>query len=196
FDELTAETATARIAAASSRAPEKRERRVRANAATAAAARLDAAMAARDADALAALDAEHVEVIDHPAGTTYGAPGNLASRRMLLRDAADLKFRHEPLATLGESLALLRLSISASGVAGRKFDVGAYERELIVLSEIDRRGELFAVDQLGAAVARLYELYAELLPDGPARVRAAATARSVVALLGPADRWPFAPDAV
>src|SRR5207249_6407381 len=72
FDELTAEPATARIAAAPSRAPEKRERRVRANAATAHAARLDAAMAARDADALAALDAEHVEVIDHPAGPTYG----------------------------------------------------------------------------------------------------------------------------
>src|SRR5207249_6898234 len=120
------------------------------------------AMAARDADALAALAEHEVETIDHPAGTTYEARGNLASRRMLLR-AADLKFRHEPLATLGDSLALLRLSISASGVAGGKFDVGAYEREIIVLSEIDadgrsRRGELFAADQLGAAVARLYEL--------------------------------------
>src|SRR5207248_617818 len=30
---------------------------------------------------------------------------------------------------------------------------------------------------------------------GTARARAAATARSVVALLGPPDRWPFAPDA-
>src|SRR5439155_9022655 len=49
--------------------------------------------------------------------------------------------------------------------------------------------------RLGDAVALLYERYADLLPDGPARARAAATARSVAALLGPPDRWPFAPDA-
>src|SRR5262249_17390402 len=44
------------------------------------------------------------------------------------------------------------------------------------------------------AVARLYERYAELLPDGPERARAAATARSVAVLPTP-DRWAFAPDA-
>src|SRR5207253_313187 len=42
-------------------------------------------------------------------------------------------------------------------------------------------------DHLGDAVARLYERYAELLPDGPARARAAATARSVAMLSGPPD---------
>src|SRR5262249_23666085 len=36
-------------------------------------------------------------------------------------------------------------------------------------------------------VARLYERYAELLPAGPERDRAAATARSVAALPGPID---------
>src|SRR5262249_54014465 len=51
----------------------------------------------------------------------------------------------------------------------------------------NRRCEFFAVDRLGDAVARLYERYDELLPDGPARTRAAATARSVAALPGPID---------
>src|SRR5262249_22298941 len=39
-----------------------------------------------------------------------------------------------------------------------------------------------AVDRLGDAVVRLYERYAELLPDGAARARAAATACSVTGL--------------
>src|SRR5262249_2359903 len=65
-----------------------------------------------------------------------------------------------------------------------------------ILIEVDaqgqrRRTELFAVDRLGDAVARLYERYAQLLPDGPERERAAATARSVATLEGPVkvDRW-------
>src|SRR5438093_5990715 len=82
--------------------------------------------------------------------------------------------------------------MSASGFVGGTFDVGAYEREQIALNEVDahgrrRRAELFATDRLGDAVARLYERYAELLPDGPARARAAATARSVAAMEGPID---------
>src|SRR5262249_14761030 len=46
--------------------------------------------------------------------------------------------------------------------------------------------EGFAVDHLGDAIVRLYERYAELLPDGPARARAAGIARSV-ALSLPSD---------
>jgi ketosteroid isomerase-like protein/tetratricopeptide (TPR) repeat protein len=161
----------------------RRARRVRPNTATAYAARLDAAMAARDVDALAKLEAEDIEVVDHPAGTTYGAAANLAARRMLLR-AENLKFRHEPLASLGDSLALLRLSISASGVAGGKFDVGAYERDILVLAG-GKRSELFAADKLGDAVVRLYERYAELLPDDSERRRIATSARALAAHLGP-----------
>src|SRR2546425_12499947 len=70
----------------------------------------------------------------------------------------------------------------------------------IILIEVDpdgrrRRSEDFAADRLGDAVARLYERYADLLPDGPARVRAAATARAVVAGPGPGPPppRPFAP---
>src|SRR5262249_34962195 len=77
---------------------------------------------------------------------------------------------------------------SASALSSAKFDVGAYEMENVLLIEVDtqgrRRTEVFAAARLSDAVARLYERYADLLPDGPARARAAATARSVAGLLG------------
>src|SRR5206468_5442842 len=60
-----------------------------------------------------------------------------------------------------------------------------------------RRAELFATDRLGDAIVRLYERYAELLPDGPARARAVATARSAAAsTLYDLDRYAaaYAPD--
>ena len=191
FDELTAEPAPVRAA-----------RRVRPNAATANAARFDAAVAARDADAFLRLLADDMENVHHPTGVTFDRERSLATWRSLLR-ARDLTFAAEPLATLGDSLALCRVSSSASGFTGGKFDVGAYELEEIVLIDVDaegrrRRVEIFAADRLGDAVARLYERYAELLPDGPERERAAATARSVAAMIGPPDldRWAtaIAPD--
>src|SRR5262249_1528088 len=108
----------------------------------------------------------------------------------------DPKCHGEPLATLGDSLALFRMSMSASGLVGRTLDVGPYEREEIHLVEVDaqgrrRWGEVFAVNHLGDAVPGLYEPYADFLPNGPARTRAAAIARSVAAIRGPVelDRW-------
>src|SRR5205823_5041724 len=180
FDELTAEPAAARFPA------ERHERRVRSNAATAHAARLDAAIAARDFDALPTLLADEYEVVEHTTGVTYDRQGQLSSYRAL-RSAQDPTHLFEPLATLGDSLALGRLSTSASGFVGRKFDVGAHERVVIDLVEVDaqercRRVEVFATERLGDAVAQLYERYAEILPDGPARARAAATARSVATM--------------
>src|SRR5215470_13561804 len=64
--------------------------------------------------------------------------------------------------------------------------------EAIDLIEVDaqgrqRRVEQFGSNRLGDAVARLYERYAELLPEGPERARAAATARSVALSAGPVD---------
>jgi hypothetical protein len=110
----------------------------------------------------------------------------LFSARSSLR-SRDLKYRNEPLATLGDSLALCRFSMSASAVTSRKFDVGAVERDGVMLIEVDVAGqrirtESFACDRLGDAVVRLYERYAELLPEGQERDRAAATARSVAAM--------------
>src|SRR5262249_46790354 len=110
----------------------------------------------------------------------------LRSLRYLLR-ARDPRCHCEPVATLGDSLALCRVLMSASGMVGRTFDVGPYERDEIHLIEVDAQGrrrwaEIFAVGRLGDAIARLYERSAELLPEGPARARAAAIARSVRAL--------------
>src|SRR5262249_31688162 len=99
--------------------------------------------------------------------------------------------------------ALYREWVSASGFTGRNFDVGPYDIDHVILLEVDgegrrRWGEAFATDRLGVAMARLYERYADLLPDGPARARAAAIARSVAAMVGPfeAARWApaLAPD--
>src|SRR5262249_56202577 len=165
FDELTAERVP----------PRPVERRVRTNAATESSARLDAAMAGGDVDGLGALFADEVKVVDHTTGATYGRQGLLASYRSLM-GARDPKCHGEPLATLGDSLALSRLSLSASGLVGRTFDVGPYEKDDLHLIEVDAQGrrrwvEIFAVGHLGDAVARFYERYAELLPDGPARTR-------------------------
>src|SRR5438105_4227736 len=86
-----------------------RARRVRANAVTTQATRLDRAMAARDADALPALFANEVIAVDHMTGVTYDREGAVFSYNRLL-NAKDLSCRNEPLATLGDSLALLRFS--------------------------------------------------------------------------------------
>jgi hypothetical protein len=166
---------------------------VRPNAATEYLARDDAAYAARDVDAFSTLLAESAEVIDHSTGATYGRPETLAFFRTQLR-AQGLTHQNEPLATLGNSLALYRMTLAASGAAGSTFDVGAYEFEHLMLIEVDAQGlrqrlETFADNHLGEAVARLYERYAELLSEGPERDRAAATARSVAAMtIGPIDR--------
>src|SRR5262249_49921014 len=83
FDELTGEASAARLASAPSRAAERVGRRVRANAATANAARTDAALVARDADALPTLCTDSWEVTDHVHGITYDRQGFLASYRTL-----------------------------------------------------------------------------------------------------------------
>src|SRR5205823_12885121 len=139
FDELTVAPTGARLTGAPLRAAEKRERRVRPNAATANAARLDAPIAVRDADALPTLLADEYEVVDHTTGVTYDRQGGLSSYRGLL-SAQDPTFLHEPLATLGDSLVLCRVSWSGSGLSGGKFDVGAYERVVINLLEVDAQG--------------------------------------------------------
>src|SRR5262249_20483374 len=190
FDELTASPSPARFAAPF-RPAKKSIRRVRSNAATANAARVEAAIAVRDFDAIAACLADPCDVIDHPNGATYDREGALAAWRAL-PSVQDATYREEPLATLGDSLALCRQYASAPGLTGKRLDVGAYEIEQLALIEVDaegrrRRGELFTSNHLGDAVVRLYERYAELLPDGPARIRAAAIAHSAALSLRPFD---------
>jgi ketosteroid isomerase-like protein len=185
FDELTFEPPPARPV----------RRRILPNAATAHAARLDAAIAARDTDALPALFAEDAVSKDHKTGLAWDRSGILFSLRALV-GAESPKSRLEPVATLGDALALMRWTTSASAFAGGRFDVGAYEREEIALLEVDgqgrrRRSDLFPSDRLGDAVAHLYERHAELLPEGPERTRATANARTIAVYSGPIDveRW-------
>src|SRR5262249_56733976 len=116
FDELAAEPAPA---LAPARVAACRKRRVHPNAATANAARLEAAMAACDANALADLLADRVEVVDHPTGMTWDRQGALTSWRALL-NARNPMFRQQPLATLGASLALCRLWRTAARLPGRE----------------------------------------------------------------------------
>jgi hypothetical protein len=176
FDELTA-------------APSAK-RRVRPNAATAFGAALDAAIAARDLDAVQAVLVDPSELVDHTTGVTWDLEGSVASFRALLH-ADEPSLHHEPIATLGDSLALLQQTSSASGFTGRRFEVGPYLTEHMYMVEADAqgrslRGEFFAADRLGDALVRLYERYAALLPEGPERARAAGAARSISAWVGPA----------
>src|SRR5262249_21733680 len=117
FDELVA--AAARLRPVS--------RRVQPNAATAHVARIEAAIAARDAEALPTLFTDESEVIDHITGVNFGRQGTLGSWRVVLK-AENPTVRHQMLATLGDWLVLCRMSMSASGFVGRMFDVGAYEQ--------------------------------------------------------------------
>src|SRR5262249_30544239 len=140
FDELTAGPAAARPV----------QRRVRPNAATATGGRWGAAIAERDADALPGLLADEGGFLDHTTGTTWGRGGSVRSLRALF-GAKEPSSWQEPLAILGDALALIRWSTSASGFSGATFDVGAYQREEIDLVEVDaqgrrRRGEGFAPD--------------------------------------------------
>jgi hypothetical protein len=167
-----------------------RDRGVRPNAATANMARFDAAMLNRAG--FSSVFSERMEVLDHTTGTTFGVEGWLATLRWWMERSQNVVARSEILATLGESLGLLRTELCASGYSGATVDVGPFESTRNALVEVDEQGrrtrhELFAEDRLGDAVARLYARYAELLPDGPARARAAATARSYVALSDPID---------
>src|SRR5439155_1288824 len=96
------------------------------------AARVDAAFAARDFEAIPSLIAEDSELIEHTTGATYDRQGELSSFRALLA-CADPAFRQEPLATLGDSLALCRWSRSATGFAAEAFR--EWDRSLLEVAE-------------------------------------------------------------
>jgi class 3 adenylate cyclase/tetratricopeptide (TPR) repeat protein len=169
--------------------------KVRANAATAFVTRLDAAVMTRDAGALSRLFAERVEIAHHPTATRFGRDGGLARFASLLQSNQAL-CRHEPLATLGDSLALCHLYTSTTSLG--EDDVapfGAIDTDELILLEVDAGqvtgAEILAEDRLGDALARLYERYAESLSAGPERIRAAATARSVAVLMAPPALEPY-----
>jgi hypothetical protein len=126
-------------------------RRVRPNAATASAAALDAAVAARDEAAIVAQVSDDAEVVDHPTGIAYGRDGILASARMLLA-GRNATHRLEPLATLGYALGLFRRTMTASDFDTGDLASGAMTIETVAVIGVDaagrrRRAELFAPDR-------------------------------------------------
>lgn len=163
-------------------------RRVTPNAATATGERFFAAIAERDIEAFGREMSDGYEIVHHPTGATYGRRGMLATWRSLF-SAKHLTYRGEMLATLGNALVLHRHELSSAGfIEERLAAAGSIEMVEFVVNEVDEYGryrfmELFADNRLKDAVVCLYRRYAELLPEGPARTRAAATARGVMASL-------------
>jgi class 3 adenylate cyclase len=170
-------------AAARETAPAER-RPVRANAATAAVAALDAGFARGDYEALVLLSDDYQE-FDHRTGAAWNREGAVESVRRLLR-SRDPQYTNRPLATLGDSLVLLSRWVGAAGTAGHRFDVGEYGNEALCVLETDSRGlirwqETFAADRLRDAILRLLERHAELLPSSPERDRVGALVATVEA---------------
>lgn len=162
--------------------------RVRPNALTALLARADAAIGARDMAAVAALSSADYTETDHRLGVTYGYDEMLETTRRFAR-LDDAEFHQQPIATLGESLAVVRRRWGGSSRGGHRFDVGVFENEAVSVLEADGRGllcrqEVFSPDHLSKALSCLYRWHSESLPEGPARDRAAATSRAVGALIG------------
>jgi class 3 adenylate cyclase/ketosteroid isomerase-like protein len=185
FDELTA------LSGRSAAAP----RRVEPNAATALDERLTAAIAARDIDAIERDIAENFEYVHHPTGTQYEKRGFVDQWRLGFA-AERLGRRVELLATLGSSLMLGREWTNVSGLSDENLEsFGPAEIHDVFISEVDeggcRRVEIFAPERLSNAVARLYELYAELSPEGPERERVLRVAPALAAQLGAPEREGF-----
>jgi hypothetical protein len=166
-------------------------RRVRPNFATEHSRALTAAMTTGNTDVLATLIRDDVDVVHHPTGMVFGRDESLGRLRAAL-EVGGLTFSHEPLASLGDSLALCSATVSAAEIVEGARSLGAVETDLIVVSEADVAGrasrvETFARDRLGDAIVRLYARYAELLPEGPARDRAAGAARTLAVVVGAVD---------
>jgi len=168
-------------------------RRIRPNAAQRDAERDFAAIASRDLDALMAAHTGGLHVVHHPTGATYGAPEAIAMWRGLWR-TTNLVCRQDVLATLGDSLVLVRRSFQHDGVETKLGSIGPVKGDFFCLLEIDgqeppaRRSEIFAEDRLGEAIARLYERHAELDPAADEVARAAATAQSIATMMAVAAR--------
>ncbi|HEV7732044.1 MAG TPA: nuclear transport factor 2 family protein [Candidatus Binatia bacterium] len=188
-ERVRGEGGRASIPPAGAKRPRATLGRARSNAALRCIERYHAGIVARDVDALLRPLSPRLAVIHHPTGTTYGAAGIEASWRAIF-EAGEMPSRMETEATLGGSLALVRLFLATAGTP--EGAVGPSENESLLLVAVDEDElaiavELFAADRLGDAVASLYGRYAERLPDGPACARAHATAAAIGAMVAPPD---------
>jgi len=190
FEELTATVVPLRGGTGEQ---EGTRRLVRTNDATRAAMRVEVKATAQDLTALGEEFGNLSEIIEHSTGAVLHTAHLGAWRRMF--SAREARIRVEPLAALGESLAIARSSMQIRGVAPpsseEPFDVGDVSREEIVLVETNEAGkqtrlEFFAPEHLSEALVRLYARSAELEP-AITRERAEAVARAVAAVLAMND---------
>jgi hypothetical protein len=148
----------------------------------------------RDRDALVSLFDETLHVVHHPTGATYGRREMLGVWRSAMK-AARLEYTSESLASLGDHLALERHVTVTEGLTGDAFeDFGLMELDEIGLVECDDDGcwihiEVFAPEHLGKAIARLYERYADRMPEGAERDRAMSVAVTFSAFMLYADDY-------
>src|SRR5207244_2286062 len=103
--------------------------------------------------ALRAAFADSYEHVDHPTGVEWDRGGSIEGLRRLWR-AENPTYRLDPLATLGDSTALLWQSISASGTPWKQSSIGPYETDELRLAEVGGDGrisrtESFARQRLG-----------------------------------------------
>jgi len=192
----------AQLDATANQTPVTESRRVRDNAATRNVTAFTAAIRARNAAAVADLLADNLAIVHHPTGTTddkAGLIGDFEGGNAV----AGLAIEAVPLAGLGEATGLFRANLRGESYErddGASF--GAFELSFFLVIAVDgegrrRRQENFGSDHLDHAIVCLYELHAAQLPEGPARVRAAAVARSIRSLLGVNKDWSsLAPDFV
>ncbi len=163
-------------------------RRVRPNAASRNVDSFTASFRANDVSASAAHFAADVVNVHHLTGVSFDKASMVESWKS--SGAAVRPWcENETLATFGDTLCLARQLFRVDEVIrDDSTSMGPLEHELFVVVEVNeqglrRRNELFAVDHLADAIARLYEFRAETLPEGSDRGRAAATARAVRLLL-------------
>lgn len=189
FDAAQAAEALARFDALTAARPAPRP--VPANAVTGFLERAAAAVRTGDLDRVAALHADGVRAVHHRTGLVLDREALLAWWRLFFRDR-DEAFPVEPIAVLGDRLMLYHQRWTGSGSGDQRFDVGPWRHDNVVVAEVDAGGravwlEVFAEENLSAAVTRLYERYAERLVGVFDRARAAAIARNIAATAGPLD---------
>jgi len=176
FDELTA--------------PRPPRRPVRANAATEWLARANVVLRAGDLETIRTLHTEDLHAVHHATGRVLDREEVLAYWRLFFEDGGATP-PPEPVAILGDSLALYRYVLTGGSDDGRS-EVGPFEQDSWGVAEVDSDGratriEVFAEDHLADAVTLIYERDAKLLPEGPERSRVAAGARSLAVWSGSID---------
>ncbi|MGJ8668753.1 MAG: nuclear transport factor 2 family protein [Oceanococcus sp.] len=180
FEELTRHPAP-------SGEPDPAPRRVIPNAASQMMMRYATAIQAQDWAAARACPSDEYQELHHPTGSTLNAHESVSSFEHLYR-SDNAYYECTPLATLGNSICLIKGRFGASGGRGKRHDVGPYENIFLVVMEVNEQGqfsygEVYSDNKLGDALACLYERFAKSLPEGPEQKRALTTARAVTLTL-------------